>query len=173
MPINFDKVNPSTTPELIATFEKAWDIVLPDEYKEFLLQTNGGIATWFNFIRHLHSYRTKTGECKQVDTYATLEEVYGANSPSGDLYTLDLETKNTHLKAGDGEGTYLLPDTIAIASAMGGHNFFGIVVGKSKFGQVYLWSYGLPDYEYAVKLADSFTEFLEKITDETEEIDLS
>ena len=166
MPLNFDKINPSTRLEDITDFEKAWDITLPEDYKQFLLNTNGGIGFGNNFIPYLHSYRTKTGDCKEIETFACIDEVFGLLSNS-DLCTGDLHTVNVRIRQGDGDRTMCLPDTIVIADD-GNHHYFGIVTSQSRYGQVHYWLDHNPDFEWSLKIADTFTQFMEKIINDPE-----
>jgi hypothetical protein len=154
MVIEFDKINPSTSLEAITEFETAWNVVLPDDYKEFLLKTNGGRLPrrGYKYIRYGIGYAD----------YAHIDELYGIKSAETNLYTQDIHSANHKLE------DYRLPDTIAIGGIYDGHWYFGIVVGEDRFGEVLLWLDGLPTFEYAHKLADSFIEFLEKITDNPE-----
>lgn len=121
-----------------------------------------------NLVPHLHSYRTATGDWKEIETYAMVNEVFGMPSPDGDLHTTDLHTVNLRIKQGDGNQTMCLPDTIVIATESDGHHYFGIVTSQARYGQIHLWLDGLPDFEWSVKLGDTFTEFLEKIVDDPE-----
>lgn len=168
MPILFDKINPDTTLEAIAEFEKIWDVNLPKDYKQFLLKTNGGKGFGNNFIPYLHKYRTKTGDCKEIETFACIDEVFGLSSPNGDLYTVDLHTVNVRVKHGDGHQTSCLPDTVVIAADGGGHNYLGIVISQQRYGQIHFWLDHNPDFEWSLKIADTFTQFLDKIINDPE-----
>ena len=134
MPIIFDRVNPDTTLETITEFEKEWDISLPEDYKQFLLNTNGGRGRK-NWILYIDEDRIDADSGENGEMYATVDEVFGLHSPNGDLYTVDLHTANIRVNQDVGGRTSCLPDTIVIADDGSGHYYFGIVTSESRYGE--------------------------------------
>ncbi len=141
----------ATSPEAIAEFEVRWGVVLPAEYKAFLLQSNGGMPT---------------PDCFVVPGFhgqgSSLNSFYGIHN-GREHHQLDraCETYEDRVPA----------DLIPIASDACGNN---ICIGwkGEREGKVYFWDHEdeldedgdfVQDYRNVYLVANSLQEFLDNL----------
>lgn len=142
------------TEEQVRDFEKQLGIELPQDYKEFMLNNNGGEpdGNWaFDFFEYNSSEKTSS-----IVKY--FEKIYLEETMEND----DLRAGYKALVDSEQISTNYLP----IADDPFGNIIF-ICVGTEKHGKVFFGNSELEDPEtgYLVVslIADSFTEFLEKL----------
>ncbi|MCA1295003.1 SMI1/KNR4 family protein [Paenibacillus sp. alder61] len=144
----------STTAEKLVKFEKKYDLILPDDYKQFLLINNGGKTGPKR--RFLTNDPTKEGEVESSilfffpltdETTSNLENIYL-------LYTKSNVIKNLFLPIGE------TPRKNIVCMAVKGENK----------GSVFHFDLGYDDYikkgielesEFIRFIASSFTEFID------------
>lgn len=145
--------NPGTLPEhILKVLERYWDYKLPDTYRDFLIMNNGG----------------EPGSC-----YFTFKD----SSDGSDVrYFLGIfpDKDNdllNHLKIYKNR----LPDNIFPIAYDSCGNLICISVKGPDRGKVYFWDHEMeagegqePDYSNLTLIADSFSEFLENLKDESE-----
>jgi cell wall assembly regulator SMI1 len=136
----------------IADFEKQFDIRLPQDYKEFLLQNNGGAPEedWaFDFIDI--ATNTKTGSDIQSFFVIYDEETYKDD---------DLRKSYRILRENEEVPVGILP----IGNDPGG-NLICISVSDKNYGEVFFCDHELEDPEtgYIIMstIADSFSKFID------------
>jgi hypothetical protein len=139
--------NGNASDDKIAAFQARQAITLPDDYKQFLRETNGGIVAKqkFDFIEG----RRKT------DSRAT--KFYGVDLGPYDDIDFQLSLVEGRIPE----------ETIPVAHDDLGNLVCLVVLGKS-VGQVFFWDHekesgGRPTYKNMYKIADSFTAFIEHL----------
>lgn len=153
MSIKFAETNQKISEEDLVKFEESHAMKLPEDYRKFLLETNGGIPSdennCFNYIRR--DIR-KEGF---IDT-VMIRNFLGLNQ---EIYDLGKVHHNLNQKLPDGRAIKL-PECLAIADSIFVHHNLGISLLEEKYGEVWLWDDFEPDYEDAWLIANNFTEFL-------------
>jgi cell wall assembly regulator SMI1 len=158
--MRIDRVNPygATSPEAIAQFEARRGVLLPPEYKAFLLESNGGspipdvfeVPGWHGRSNALNFFYG-THEAEKVDRLDWACDVYDERIPA---------------------------DLIPIAYDANGNNICIGWKGKRK-GKIYFWDHedeldengeSVQDYRNVFLVADSLQEFLDGLTT-SEELD--
>ncbi|MCX7570162.1 SMI1/KNR4 family protein [Tumebacillus sp. DT12] len=138
------------TPEELVAAEQRLKVVFPTDFREFLLKHNGGRPTpnKFDFI-------DTNGESSnsQIDFFFAIFE--------GHIDNLEIEYRARV------EEDRLLPHFVPIANDPFG-NLICLSVRSEDLGKVYFWDHEIePEtagYENMSLIADSFTEFLGKLT---------
>jgi hypothetical protein len=151
MAIKFERTNPKISEEELAEFEKSHNTKLPEDYRQFLLETNGGVPSLENaYIPYILYDGT--------DSFYTVEDFFGIKQADK---SNDLTWVNWLLNQEDSTGRKTIPpNCLAIASIMGGHDYLGISFVPNTYGYIYVWDNHNADYENAWKVAESFSEFL-------------
>jgi hypothetical protein len=154
----YDSFSPVTEDE-IAEFEDKHNLLLPTDYKEFLLQHNGGRPEPNMFPIRDFPY----------DTHGLMGWFYGID----DDFDLSLaENIETH--------TGRIPDDLIPIGHDPGGNLICLGVAGQAEGKVFFWYHGdeveiraeeRPSYYNVYAVADSFTEFIESLSD-SDELDL-
>lgn len=139
----------ATSPEAIAQFEERWGVVLPPEYKQFLLKSNGG---WPN--PNVFEVPGWHGQGSVLDAF------YGIhNGRKSEQLDSNCKTYEDRVPA----------DLIPIADDAGGNN---ICIGweGERTGKVYFWDHEdeideegclRDDYRNVFLVANSLQEFLD------------
>jgi hypothetical protein len=129
-------------------FERKCGVPLPADYREFLLEHNGGQPDTKNVVDFEHQGKPNSSD---VHFFYGIHE--GENWASIEWY---LET---------GKGR-LIEEGLPIAGDSGGNDYVLIVDGKRK-GQIYFWDHERettpPSYENMSYVAPSFTAFCESL----------
>lgn len=127
----------------LVEFEKDFRCVLPNEYRTFLEQNNGGMPS-------LHDFKVN-GEY-----FCDIGWFFGVR---GYLATHDIKTENI-------EARELMPDSyLAIGVSYGG-NLICLCIDNTDYGAVYCWDHELANYDgpasddCMLKISDTFGEFL-------------
>ena len=159
MTIAFDEPAPPASPDAIRQAESRLGVTLPDDYKAFLRQQNGGKPE-LNFLEggddiggaHVR-YFLSAGP-NEIEGVRDFEFVAWRFSPEGDAdHVLD-------------------PRVLPIGEDAFG-NLICLVVSGEDYGAVYIWDHEEADDDEAYTLVtDSFREFFERLRPE-EELDLS
>jgi len=158
--MQFDRVNEfgPTSPEAIAEFEARWRVLLPLEYKQFLLNSNGG---W-----------------PKPDVFE-VPGWHGRGSALDAFFGLHEGRKTEQLdRAMNVYDERVPPDLIPIAHDPYGNN---ICIGwkGQRAGKIYFWDHEdeldengefVQDYRNVYLIADSLQEFLDGLTT-SEELD--
>ena len=128
------------------------NIVIPDDYKNFLIQYNGGRP------------ENSTVHFKNRDEATMLNCIFG--------FTKDRYGSFTRY-----QGVYagrIPSNTIAIADDAGGNLIIMSISGED-YGKIYFWDHEMeayededPDYSNLTLVADSFQEFLDNLKSEDE-----
>ncbi|MCX7570161.1 SMI1/KNR4 family protein [Tumebacillus sp. DT12] len=136
------KIEESRTPlteEKLDEVQKRLTLVFPAEYRAFLLKNNGGKPT--------------------PNTFSFLDR----NGEKADSLLDDLEVEYTDLLSDE----RILPHLVPIANDPFG-NLICLSVAGEDLGKVYFWDHEIEPktagYENMSLIADSFTEFLNKLT---------
>jgi hypothetical protein len=146
MNVKFSRQGELVSESVISQFEVDEKIILPDDYRQFLLDTNGGRT------RGLLAYKNP----KQELVRGIITVFYGFRV-TDDKNLLDIRSIRKIFEED-------IPDELlSIGGLDGGHHEVVLSV-KGDIGKVYTWMYGLPSYEYADLVAESFTDFLKHIT---------
>jgi len=147
-------VGEQLTESTISDFEVNFNIKLPDDYKVFLLGSNGGVpgGNWcFDFIENGSTIKTSS-----VISY--FEVLYAEETMEVD----DLRAGYVALVESGQVPSTLLP----IADDPFGNIIF-ISVGEDDFGRVYFGNHELevPETGYLVmsQIAETFSEFMDKL----------
>ena len=147
--IKFKVVNPKISAERIEEFQIRNGITIPDDYKEFLLRTNGGVPANYHILEFVHNTKGK----EQV----TLQELFGIEVHSSKMITFDIDeikeiTRET-----------LQSEYLAIGMMVGDHIMAVIRLSGSQKGHIFLWDDQLVhNNEKAYHfVASSFEEFLD------------
>jgi hypothetical protein len=148
MAIKFAKTNEKISEEELVEFEKLLKVRLPEDYRLFLLETNGGVPSeeymCFDFLKREDCIDTMMIRC-----------FYGFTQDIWDLAQL----KYMNQKGLDGS-PLTLEDCLIFANLLAGTYQVGTSLKEEKFGEVYLWNNHEPYYEDAWLIANNFTEFL-------------
>lgn len=144
--VHVEDSQPSVSEADLYAFEQRFGVVLPDDYKEFLLKHNGGKPT-------PRRYKTLDG---------VVESSFIRMLPLADLDAPNLVLNYTTYNQG-----YCIPNNlIPIGEDPIGNQICMSLSGEDT-GTVYHWSYDWEDevfrasYKYMRKIAGSFSEFLE------------
>ncbi|HMY18667.1 MAG TPA: SMI1/KNR4 family protein [Polyangium sp.] len=140
-----------TSREAITEFEARWEVVLPLEYKQFLLKSNGGRPTATCFaIPGFH------GQGSMMNSF------YGIHH-GAEHHQLDLAVKSY--------GERIPADLIPIAADAGGNEICIGWKGK-RAGKIYFWDHEdeldengdfVQDYRNVFLVANSLQEFLDNL----------
>jgi hypothetical protein len=150
--MQIDEPNPygATSPDAIAQFEARRGILLPTEYKVFLLNSNGGMP-----IPDVFEVPEWHGQASELLTF------YGIHEESG--YSLDGECESYKER--------VPADLIPIAADSGGNNICLGWKGERK-GKIYFWDHEdeldedgdfVTDYRNVYLVANSLQEFLDSL----------
>lgn len=164
MVVDSIKSKESSSIDDISAFEKRIGYLLPEDYKEFLLKTNGGS---FDCYKVIDTERFGKTSPEMVDL------IYGLNSES--YSDLDDKFNTYHIE------DKRMPDGLIPIAGDPGGNHFCIALGEGKNGEIYFWDHELevefdsPEqaknyYENCFFVCGSFSEFLQKIYDAPEDI---
>ena len=138
--------------QILKVLERYWELKLPDPYRNFLLLNNGGEpkTSYFSF--------------KNGNGGSDVRFFLGIY-PDKDNDLLN------HLKIYKGR----LPQNVFPIAYDSGGNLILISVKGPDRGKVYFWDHEMesgegeePDYSNLTLIADSFTEFIENLKDESE-----
>ncbi|MDP8942618.1 MAG: SMI1/KNR4 family protein [Actinomycetota bacterium] len=143
MAVAFDEPAPPASPQAIEQVERSLDIVLPEDYRRFLRQQNGG---------YLEPNAHEQGRGVRV------RYLYSAD-PTGDEHLDDLESV-AWLYSPEGEADDELdPGFLPIGEDDGG-NLICLKVSGDDYGAVYFWEHEvLPESDAYTRIADSFEAF--------------
>ena len=132
--------------EEVFKFEEKIGFSLPDDYKEFLLNCNGGVP----------EIKYSTFELNDFDESIGLQVLYGLNLAQN----LDLREWNEEYEDD------LLDDCIIIGHGIG----FGLIVlvNSIEFSGVYFWDHSFElesssEEENVYKIADTFKQFIDNL----------
>lgn len=132
--------------EEVFKFEEKIGFSLPDDYKKFLLNCNGGVP----------EIKYSTFELNDFDESIGLQVLYGLNLPQN----LDLREWNDEYEDD------LLDDCIIIGHGIG----FGLIVlvNSIEFSGVYFWDHSFElesssEDENVYKIADTFKQFIDNL----------
>ena len=147
------EVQPDATLEQLQKLEQVISRTLPDQYKAFLLRTNGGRPVPAYFRTQWHGQEWAKGwEVDQVDFFLSVNDS-GSSDFLGDYETYKGRIPN---------------DTVSIAYDPGG-NLVLLGVGERNYGKVFVWMQGYEteeaDYSNVGLVANSFNEFLDSLYD--------
>lgn len=153
--IKFLKKNPKTSEAIISEFEEQFDQHLPEEYRTFILSTNGGVMSNYTYV-------TYEDEEFDEDVHVYIREFFGFDTAekSFDLVTKEIKSENRILRV---EIEYWIQNLIAIARIDDGHGYIVISTSGDNKGMVYVMADELPTFEFAQKLGENFKDFLAKI----------
>jgi len=145
--LKFLKQNSPTSLEVITEFEEINQIILPNDYKEFLLRINGGEVK-YGVVEYLHV----NGKHEK----ATITDIYGLPTTKAELEPDSIEVLHVNEK---------YDPLLVIANEIGGHLNIVISLAAQHFGNVYIWLYS---NSYITKICDSFDKFVDTIQFENE-----
>lgn len=150
--IIFDYSKPQINLDIIISFEKYLNCNFSNEYKEYLLSTNGGISNKKIFLFP----GTKDG--------SSVHHWYGIRSE--DHFSLLLSVKKKGIRYPD--------NMIAISDDAFGNLILLSVKGRDH-GKIYFWDHEMesnddetPDYSNLTLISDSFKEFMNGLKSEDE-----
>jgi hypothetical protein len=149
---------------MMIEFEKHLPKVLPDEYRDFLKQCNGGSMDDENnafYIQGIPGFtKTRKGDEGIVAWFDSL-------NPNKEEGEEDLLSQYLSLR---GKGVF--PDyCLPIGSDYGG-NLLLLSLGETDYGCIYFWDHELgwdevgslePDYSHCYHAANSFTELIDSL----------
>lgn len=139
--------------ELIMSFENKFGIILPKDYKEFMLENNGGESEK-DWIFDFYDNVTKENNSSVVRSFFRIYQ-----NKNNEIVYDDLEEICKRMW-GDG---IIDNKTLPIADDPGG-NVISISVHEEDFGTVYFLNHEYEDsetgYLFASKIASSFCEFM-------------
>jgi len=137
----------------IHEFEKKFHVRLPQDYREFMLKSNGGRPTddWgFDFIEAGSSVHTSSVICDFLALNADSGKTY---DDLGKTYKMLVEERQ------------IPPEVLPFANDPGG-NYICISTAKGDHGRVCFCNHELEDpetgYMIVSPIADSFSEFIDK-----------
>lgn len=137
---------------IISQFEVLMNIKLPQDYKDFMLENNGGmpIESWmFDFI-----------DINQINNRSVIQNFLVIYLEETD----EIDDLGQSYKILSEQG-FAPPSVLPIAEDPSGNIIF-LVIAEEGFGKIYFGDHELADPEtgYLIMspIADSFTEFLEK-----------
>jgi hypothetical protein len=161
-PIN--DIGPPLTEEILVEFEKNLPRPLPDVYREFLKQYNGGTMNEKSNTFYINGIsgvtQTHSGDKGMVATFESLK-------PSKNEGEEDLLSQYKFFKEKGVFPDYCLP----IGSDWGG-NLVLMSLGNADYGYIYYWDHELgwdeagslePDYSNCYFVANSFTELIDSL----------
>ncbi len=133
--------------ETLSKVEKQYDFRFPDEYKSFLLQSNGGKINPRNFTFGAEDY-----EGSRIDKFLA---VYSGEHDNFEKY-FQMYKKDAQR----------LPDNLVPIAHDDGGNLICISVDGNDCGAIYFWDheYELEDEENIFLIKSSFNEFLAALT---------
>jgi hypothetical protein len=122
--------------------------LLPTDYREFLLATNGGFSHEYEFEFYSTSFGPQT---EAVFLWASIDASFKLG------HFMNMEKVMTNLK------NILPPGTIPIASSEGGHGLILLSVNKNDYGSIFHYDDEAAPQKAVTKLAFSFTDFVEML----------
>ena len=108
--IKIEKTRESIDDVDISEFESNYDIVLPDNYKKFMLKYNGGLVDGNSDVKRILGIKYGKG---RVEDYITSHQIYEKNIPDGYLPIAADYSDNPiimNLSSGDEYGKIILID---------------------------------------------------------------
>ncbi|MEO1288045.1 MAG: SMI1/KNR4 family protein [Chloroflexota bacterium] len=143
----FTKANEET----ITKFEKASNISLSEDYRNFLLEYNGG-----DFVENIYIEGFNIAISEKVAF--EIKRLYGLVSDDETYSTKNLKKINDLIKDGivDWPSNFLI-----IGSISNGHDYISISIDSNTKGSVYVISDEMP--EMRIKISDTFSQFLDII----------
>ncbi len=159
MNITMYDVGPKLNQEVLTEIEKKINHKLPKEYKEFMLQYNGGAA-----FPNAFKIQWSGQEGAEEDDEGQLAYIFSIHDGPNSNFLKNYITYNGRIPR----------DTIAIASDPCG-NAILLGTGESNEGKVYFWDHNYeideeeeeePDYRNVGLIANSFNEFIDSLYDD-------
>ncbi len=159
MNITMYDVGPKLNQEVLTEIEKKINHKLPKEYKEFMLQYNGGAP-----VPSAFRIQWSGQEWAEGDEAGLLEYLFSIYDEPAVNFLKNYITYNGRIPK----------DTIAIANDPGG-NVILLGTGESNEGKVYYWDHNHeideeeeeePDYRNVGLIANSFNEFIDSLYDD-------
>ena len=149
MTIAFDEPAPPASPDAIRQAESRLGVTLPDDYKSFLQQQNGGEPEG-NFL--------EGGD----DIGGAHVRYFLSAGPNGIEGLEDLESVRWEYSP-DGNADYVLdPSVLPIAQDAFG-NLICLKVSGEDYGAVYIWDHEKVGAEAYTRVTGSFNEFFERL----------
>jgi cell wall assembly regulator SMI1 len=133
----------SVTQQDISEFEKSFEVRLPKDYKDFLLETNGG--------RPEKSFFPFEDDGFGIGWFYNLKN---------GKYTLEFTLELLWI------AEQTIPRNLIPIARGHGADFYCICLDTANYGQIYVW-HGNMDVE-PFKVANSFSELIEGLTDDPE-----
>jgi len=163
--IKWLKQNPEITEDDVAAFEKRNKLKLPEDYRKFLLETNGGSPKPFHKVRIDNGHYEKYGEHYYVyfTRFLGIKPQHMRIDDFG--YRGEIEWQNKDFRDA---GSFIekrddIFDHIMVVALMDdGHHCILMRLSGNEKGMVY-WGSNEDHYEDVFKLADNFTDFLKLI----------
>ena len=157
-------IGSQVTEKILTQFEESLPKILPDDYREFLKQYNGGLMGEMNhafYIQGIPEFtETQSGEECYLDSFDSIK--FDESEGVGDLLSQYKFYRNEKVFP-----EYFFP----IGSDVGG----GLVIlslGDTDYGHIYYWDHEEgwdeagslePDYSHCYFVAKSFTEFIDSL----------
>jgi hypothetical protein len=144
--VTFKHVNPPIDAQAVDEFERYLGMSLPEDYRRFLLEHNGGQPTPADFL------------ISAAKGWDTVDYFLGLKAEE---IILSLEEAAKHRKDH-------LPSNMISIGYDPGHSIICLSIQGADVGNIYFWDadfevVGAPDYSNLHQLADSFDEFLSKL----------
>ncbi|MDA7026852.1 SMI1/KNR4 family protein [Bacillus sp. CLL-7-23] len=142
--------NEKVSLENIKTFEDDYNVTLPEEYKNFLLEYNGGDVN-----PNVFKISDEQGE-------SALNTLYGLN------ISAEYDELSSVFDSLEGE----LPQELLSIGDDSGGNQICIGISGNYFGKIYIWMHDIEEGEYMDNvffLANNFNEFLDSLYEDEEE----
>ena len=157
-------IGPPITKKMLIEFEKNFPRALPEDYRDFLQQCNGGTMDEKSNAFYIHGIRgfTETSEGDEG-----IVAWFDSLNPNKENEEEDLLSQYLSIR---GEGVF--PDyCLPIGSDYGG-NLILLSLGGGDYGHIYYWDHELgwgeagslePDYSHCYHAANSFTELINSL----------
>lgn len=148
--INMEKTFSPTNIEAITIFEKQIGYTLPDAYKKFLLQYNGGRPDTTNNVFYI----------SQQSGSDILDFLYGINITDFDCYDL-FYYRSTMIGR--------MPMSLICIGGDPFGNQICISLAIDTYGRIYFWDHELEGSENIFFLSNSFEEFVNSLEEEKDD----